>query len=195
MVEMVEEILKGKDRSGKADTVSELTKKVCGYKGPLIEKVEGEVDWKRLGGMIMEVERSAFEEDTHYPRHLLKEEFLAPNTIFLVAWYLGTNEVVGYTMASPSYGQREGDIHITSTGVKKGHQGRGVGTKLKRRLIKECKKEGYNRITTETTGRQGQPKEESPVYHINKEKFGFREAGPKNPGIGDRWEIYMVKGL
>ena len=131
---------------------------------------------------VLLVEEESFEEYERYPRSLF-EWFLRQNSIFHVAKCEG--EVVGYVLAIV----KEATCHIISIAVKRAWRGRGLGERLMRRSLEECKSRGSSIAVLEVST------DNIPAINLYK-KLGFKvKKVLKGYYRGRKDAYYMVKDL
>lgn len=131
---------------------------------------------------VLLVEEESFEEYERYPRPLF-EWFLRQNPIFHVAKCEG--EVVGYVLAIV----KEATCHIISIAVKRAWRGQGLGERLMRRSLEECKSRGSSIAALEVST------DNIPAINLYK-KLGFKvKKVLKGYYRGRKDAYYMVKDL
>ena len=154
-------------------------------------------DWKRIKEDILRIENSAFETNIRQDEEDLRETFAYKKSICLVAIDKNNKKVVAYTMGAPlewytfleNFDEHYGNydtFYIESISVLPEYQGRRIGKMLKRILIDEVRKEGYERITVHATN--------DVIKKIN-EQFGFRCIKYFKRWIDRRDAWYMEKLL
>jgi len=154
-------------------------------------------DWERIKDEIIKIENSAFESSVRQDEEDLRETFTYEKSICLVVIDKSNRRIVAYTMGAPlkwyiflkkfdKHHENYNTFYIESTAVLPGYQNKGIGKMLKRTLIEEVKKYGYNRITTHATNEA--------IRRINKQ-FGFRDVKYFKRWVGRRDAWYMEKLL
>jgi L-amino acid N-acyltransferase YncA len=103
--------------------------------------------WKRFREKVMEIETSGFSAaGIEESEEEVKDCFKRADAVRLIVKD-GEKNVVGYLIAYPKKSKEYKTMYLSSIAVLPEHRGKGAGKKMMKRLISECKKAGYQRVT------------------------------------------------